>query len=235
METAGTPSLTARPRTRLKGALHETGLQPLGLKPVRDALFYVPPAPGPGEAAGLVVTLHGAGGDAAQGMSLLLPLADTYNMVLLAPASRGSTWDALRPGRYGPDVTVLDHALDHVFGTLPVNPERVAIAGFSDGASYALGLGLANGGLFRRIIAFSPGFIPPGGRAGKPDIFISHGTDDDVLPVASTSRRIVPALTREGYQVCYREFHGPHAVPPEVAVDAAEWLDWNLPGNLQDR
>ena len=235
METIGKASLTARPCNRLARPLHGTGVQPLGLKPVRDALLYVPPELGPHDRTGFLVTLHGAGGDAARGLSLLLPLADRYRLVLLAPASRGSTWDALRPGRYGPDVTVLNHALDHVFGTVPIDPERVGIAGFSDGASYALGLGLANGDLFRRIIAFSPGFIPPGSRSGKPAVFISHGDHDDVLPVASTSRRIVPALQRDGYQVWYREFHGPHTVPPEIAVEAAGWVGWNLPGHVDSR
>jgi predicted esterase len=229
MESAGTASLTARPRARPSRPLNGTGLQRPGLEPVRDSLLYVPPGLGPDDRAGLVVTLHGAGGDAAGGMSLLLPLADRYNMVLLAPASRGSTWDALRPGRYGPDVTVLDRALNHVFARVPIGPERVGIAGFSDGASYALGLGLANGDLFRRIIAFSPGFIPPGSRAGRPAVFVSHGDHDDVLPIASTSRRIVPALQRDGYPIVYWEFHGPHTVPPEMAAEAAKWLGWDLP------
>jgi hypothetical protein len=54
-----------------------------------------------------VVTLHGAGGDAARGTALLHPLADTYNLALLAPASRGSTRNALCPGHYGSDITIL--------------------------------------------------------------------------------------------------------------------------------
>lgn len=230
METAGTASLTARPRYRPSRPLHGTGLQPLGLEPVRDSLLYVPQGLTSDDRAGLLVTLHGAGGDAAGGMSLMLPLADRYNMVLLAPASRGSTWDALRPGRYGPDVTVLNRALDHVFGSVPIGPERIGIAGFSDGASYVLGLGLANGDLFRCIIAFSPGFIPPGRRVGRPAVFVSHGDHDDVLPIASTSRRIVPALQRDGYPVSYWEFHGPHTVPSEIAAEAAEWVGWDLHG-----
>ena len=34
-------------------------------------------------------------------------------------------------------------------------------SGFSDGASYALSLGAANGDLFTHIAAFSPGFMRP--------------------------------------------------------------------------
>jgi predicted esterase len=107
-----------------------------------------------------------------------------------------------------------------------VDPERVAVAGFSDGASYALGLGLANGRLFRRVVAFSPGFVPPGPADGRPAVFVSHGDADAVLPVDRTSARIVPALRDDGLDVTYREFTGPHVVPPEIAREAVDWLGW---------
>ena len=52
-----------------------------------------------------------------------------------------------------------DEALVRVFATYPVDPTHLAISGFSDGASYALSLGLANADLFTHIVAFSPGFV----------------------------------------------------------------------------
>jgi phospholipase/carboxylesterase len=64
--------------------------------------------------------------------------------------------------------------------------------GFSDGASYALSLGLTNGDLFRHVIAFSPGFMAPAARRGEPPVFVSHITRDGVLPIGVTSHRIVP-------------------------------------------
>jgi phospholipase/carboxylesterase len=75
-------------------------------------------------------------------------------------------------------------------------------------------IGLANG----------DGFIVPGERAGKPPLFISHGTIDNVLPIDQCSRRIVPQLKREGYNVTYREFEGKHTLPPEVAAEAMRWF-----------
>jgi poly(3-hydroxybutyrate) depolymerase len=42
-----------------------------------------------------------------------------------------------------------------------VDPQRICVSGFSDGASYALSLGLANGDLFTHVAAFSPGFMRP--------------------------------------------------------------------------
>ena len=221
-------ALAAQPGTGPAEPSPAPGKQFLGLEGLRDPLLYVPPGLRPGRTAPLVVTLHGAGGDAEGGLSLLRRLADEHGLVLLAPASRGSTWDGIRGG-YGPDVEVIDRALDRVFRTVAVDPARVAVAGFSDGASYALGLGLANGDLFGRVLAFSPGFVPPARRVGKPAVFVSHGDNDDVLPVGATSRRIVPALRKDGYEVTYREFAGPHTVPPQVAQVAVGWLGWDRP------
>jgi phospholipase/carboxylesterase len=216
--------LSARPQ----GEPRQTpvpGQQALGLEPVRDTLLYFPPGLEPGQPAPLIVLLHGAGGEAAGGLSLLGGLAEANGIVVAAPSSRDSTWDGVR-GAFGPDVLLINRALERIFTLVSVDPRRIAIGGFSDGASYALALGLANGELFSKIVAFSPGFAPPAPRHGKPRIFVSHGDADSVLPIDRTSRRLVPALKADGYDVTYREFQGPHTVPPPITQDAVDWLDW---------
>jgi predicted esterase len=208
------------------------GERPLGLGQGRDGVLYVPPSLQPGTPAPLVVLLHGAGGDARGVLGLLREAADAHGWLLLVPESRGATWDAIRRGGWGPDVAFLDAALARLFARHAVDPARVAVAGFSDGASYALSLGLRNPGLFRRVAAFSPGFFdaPPGrtpgagGPGGGPALFVSHGTGDEVLPIDATSRRLVPRLERAGYEVRYREFDGPHTVPPAIISEAVTWL-----------
>jgi predicted esterase len=60
-------------------------------------------------------------------------------------------------------------------------------------------------------------------------VFVSHGDADDVLPVEQTSRRIVPALRDDGYDVTYREFDGGHVAPPELVAEALTWLGWEAP------
>ncbi|WP_344119774.1 hypothetical protein [Kocuria aegyptia] len=171
------------------------------------------------------MALHGAGGLPAGSLSVLQTVADQYDSAVLVPVSRSSTWDGIRTG-YGVDVEVINRSLHRAFRAVAVDPGRVGIAGFSDGASYALGLGLANGDLFGHIIAFSPGFIPPAGRVGQPRILISHGVTDPVLPIGRTSRRIVPALEQDAYDVTYLEFNGGHTIPPDIALRAAAWLGW---------
>lgn len=172
--------------------------------------------------ATLVVTLHGAGGDARGGLAPVMGLADEFGLLLLAPESRQATWDVLVRG-YGPDVEFLDRALDRTFGHFVVDPARVIVAGFSDGASYALSLGITNGDLFASVLAFSPGFAVPGSARGTPRLFVSHGTRDPVLPIDTTSRKLVPRFRRSGYDVRYVEFDGGHTVPPDIARSAVAW------------
>lgn len=73
-------------------------------------------------------------------------------------------------------------------------------------------------------MAFSPGFRTEGSRRGKPRLFVSHGTDDRVLPIALCSRPIVKALRGDHYDVRYTEFAGGHTVPEEIARAAMDWL-----------
>ena len=208
----GQPTETASP-----------GLHPLQLDRHRDALLLVPAGYRADRPAPFVLSLHGAGGDATSGLYPLRDLADEAGLILLSPASRQHTWDVIRGG-YGPDVAFIERALTAAFARCAVDPERLAVAGFSDGASYALSLGITNGDLFEYVMAFSPGFMVPPDQRGEPRIFISHGAKDQVLAIDRTSRKIVPQLARAGYDVQYQEFEGPHTVPPEIAREALEWF-----------
>lgn len=164
------------------------------------------------------------GVDAHGGLKLLMPFADAAGLILLAPASRQRTWDIIFNGQYGSDIALIDTALDQVFSRYAINKNRLAIGGFSDGASYALSVGITNGDLFTHVIAFSPGFMAPARQQGKLRLFISHGTRDQVLPIDRCSRKLVPQLKRAGYDVLYREFDGSHTLPPEIARSSMTWF-----------
>jgi predicted esterase len=175
------------------------------------------------EPAPLLLVLHGAGGRGARAMEYMRGYGDRYGAIVIAPDSIGHTWDVIL-GRLGPDVERIDAQLELVFDSYAVDENRIAVNGFSDGASYALTLGVTNGDLFTHIIAFSPGFMAPVAVEGKPRVFVSHGADDDILPIARCSRRLVPVLENAGYEVVYREFDGGHTVPGEIADEAMEWF-----------
>lgn len=220
--------LSARPRAPTEvelAAEFPPGARPraLGLGTGRDGLLYVPVGYRSGRRFPLVMALHGAGSSASRLVEPTTRLADENGYIILGPDSRGVTWDRLR-GTTGPDMSFIERALDFTFARFDVDPTRVAVAGFSDGASYALSLGLANGDLFTHIMAFSPGFVPPGPREGSPAIFVAHGTQDRVLPIARCSRRIVPGLRKDGYEVRYVEFEGAHLVPPGILEEGVRWF-----------
>ena len=214
--------LAARPRTPT-GTI-TPGEQALSLANGRDGLLYVPAGYAATKPAPLVLMLHGATGSARGALRPFRELADDAGLVLLAPESRSTTWDAIR-GDYNIDIAFIDRALASVFKRVAIDPARLTIEGFSDGATYAIGVGLTNGDLFQRVVAFSPGFILPVDPHAKPRVFISHGTRDQILPIDQCSRRIVPELQRAKYEVQYREFDGPHMVPPEIAKDAIAWMN----------
>ncbi|WP_198588160.1 alpha/beta hydrolase [Geodermatophilus chilensis] len=207
--------LDARPVAAPAAAPYPPGVRTLELGPHAQARLVVPD--GPPRPRPLLVFFHGAGGTAAQSVDLVGGPATARDALVLAPSSVAATWDLIAGG-LGRDVAVLDTALAQVFARQPVT--EVAFGGFSDGASYALSLGLANGDLAEAVLAFSPGFAVPPRRIGRPRVWISHGTDDRVLPVARCGRRLAQQLDRGGYDVRYEEFDGGHVVRP-ADVDAA--------------
>ena len=211
--------LSARPRKGVTTTA--SGARPLGLGTGRDAILHLPWAAAAGPLP-LLVLLHGAGGSGAGILRRLASFSDEAGIAVLSPDSRDATWDAIRGG-FGPDVAFVNRALERVFETVAVDPARVSVGGFSDGASYAISLGLQNGDLFKRVLAYSPGFFVGGAVQGKPRFFVSHGTADQILPIERCSRVIVPRLKQQGYDVTFRQFDGGHEIPPNIALAGMKW------------
>jgi len=183
-----------------------------------QVLLAVPP--GPPVPRPLLVFFHGAGGEPGQSLGAVGRAAADRGALVLAPRSSAATWD-LVTGGLGRDVAVLDAALAEAGRHVAVS--RCAVGGFSDGASYALSIGPANGDLFDAVLAFSPGFAAPPVRVGRPRLWITHGTGDRVLPVDRCGRRLAAAFRRDGYDVTYDEFDGGHEVRPAGVIDALDW------------
>jgi len=219
-QPAANPRLTAQPDSPT--VTPSVGLSELGLGFGRDGLLYVPESYSPDTAAPLFVGLHGAGGNADNWQSYP-DRAEARGMIFLAPDSRFSTWDLVLGG-YGPDVVFLDRALQHTFERVRVDPSRIALGGFSDGASYALSLGVSNGDLFTHLVGYSPGFfVAVNPIIGQPKVYVSHGTQDSVLPVTQSRDDIVPRFRDLGYDVTFEEFDGDHEVPAVISESALDW------------
>ena len=199
------------------------GQQPLKLGSDRDGVLFVPKGYKPDVPMPMVLMFHGAG-STGLGVSYTFGVADELGIIVLAPDSRDeATWDFLVHG-YGEDVEFIGIALRDTYARCNIDRTRMAIAGHSDGASYALSLGLGTGDTFGKIMAFSPGVMRPAEVHGKPKIFISHGLSDPIMPIDVTSRTFVPRLKKLGYDVTYREYEGRHGVTPAVVREGFEWF-----------
>jgi predicted esterase len=223
--------LSSRPMPNT--SLARQGLQPLGLGASRDGLIYIPAAAQKGPVP-LIVLLHGAGGSADNWFGSYGDRAEAAGMALVAPESRGRTWGLFYgargyEGADAGDVAFIDQAFASICDRCPIDPSRVYIAGFSDGASYALSVGLTNGDIFKRVIAFSPGVLTGVDRHGTPEVMISHGSQDEVIHVQNGGALITQLLRDNGYDVYYGEFAGGHEVPSQVSDEAFSWLDRTLP------
>lgn len=202
-----------------------------------DALAYVPP--GVDRPAPLLVLLHGATERPHHMLARFRAEADRRGIILLAPKSAGVTWDMIanidrsrrtivrsRSARLDVDPPRINRAVGALFARASIDPERVALAGFSDGASYALTIGTDNAKLFRTLLIFSPGILylsarrTPGQR-----VFLAHGRSDPVLSFQASKTRFVPHLRREGLAVTFRAFDGRHELPDPVLREALDlWL-----------
>ncbi len=210
--------LRARPaKPKLRATL---GRHSFGLATGRDGYLSIPAGYTPEKPLPFILMLHGANGSA--GLEKFCETAANQGIAVAVPDSRGRTWDRIK-GSFGPDIDFLDRALAYTFDHVAVDPHRIAIAGFSDGGSYSLSVGLSNGDLFTHVIAYSPEFVSAPLRYGKPSIFIAHGVQDQVLSVNLTEQ-IVRKLKDAGYAVEFKEFTGGHIMRPDLVKESLRWF-----------
>jgi phospholipase/carboxylesterase len=183
----------------------------------REAVLVVPEGLDAQVPAPLLVLCHGAGGEADKVLPFFVRWARARRFLLLAPQSMFPTWDIVIGG-HGPDLERLDIALQQVAACFQLDPARLALAGFSDGGSYALSVGLSNGDRFSHVMALSAGFMNVFARQGSPKVFIAHGRSDSQLPLDTSARPHALKLLEEGVDLTLLPFDGDHQILPEVAA-----------------
>ncbi len=193
-----------------------------------------PPAP-------IIVLLHGGGSNPLEIIDRFADEADSRDLILLAPASTGLTWDSVRrayrvtmlgssgklDGFYEfketPDSLRVEAAIAELGKHVTFDRARSVLAGFSDGAGFALALGLSSDHPFAAVMAFSPGvWIPVAKRARGRVALVAHGRGDKRLLYDFTSEVILQALKRQDAEVIFRPFDGGHDIPDLVLT---EFLD----------
>lgn len=189
----------------------------------REAVLVVPEGLAPGGPAPLLVLFHGAGGDANKVLPHFVRWARARRFLLLAPQSMFPTWDIVIGG-HGPDIERLEAALQQVASHFVLDPGHLGFAGFSDGGSYALSVGLTNGDVASHVMALSAGFMNTFVRHGSPKVFIAHGRHDSQLPFETSARLHAQRLLEEGVDLTLLPFDGDHVILPGVVERAVEFF-----------
>ncbi len=145
------------------------------------------------------------------------------------PGMRGFAWWESESDDHGPALEFLSAVVERTHEQYRVLPGRSVLGGFSQGAMLTYEFGLPRPDIFAGLIALSGHIVDEGRlRSSLPrgrgqSIFISHGTEDTIIPVerGRASRDIMLA---EGYAPDYHEYRMDHRVSQEVLDDLVPWI-----------
>ncbi len=200
---------------------------------------------GKGAADAAIIWLHGLGADghdfeplAGQldlgdmAVRFVLPHAPvmpvTVNGGYLMPA-----WYDIRESAIDTEVDYegIDRAAEAVFRLVEremmrgITPQRVIVAGFSQGAVVALRCGMTHRKSVGGVIALS-GYLPfsiPAADGDAPSIFVAHGVHDGVVPV-ELGDRAQRQLREAGYSVEWKTWPIEHSVCAEEITAIGCWI-----------
>ncbi|HEY1014990.1 MAG TPA: alpha/beta fold hydrolase [Herpetosiphonaceae bacterium] len=200
----------------------------------------------PGPKPPLLLLLHGVGAN-EQDLIGLAPYADPRFLVISARAPRrysygGFAWFDLNwhSGGFSMDPEQVREAWEQVqrfvgeaVAAYGADPERVYLAGFSQGAIVSLGATLTKPELVAGLVVMSGRWMPELGPqadaaaiAGLPVIAV-HGLRDQVIPV-QFGRAIRDFLATQPVKLEYREYPMAHEVSLESLGDISSWLTARL-------
>ena len=195
----------------------------------------------------MVILLHGYGanmGDLA-GLSGVLGTSGYVYAMPNAPMElhmglgmMGFAWADPPAGGEGSGIYESDERLgvffDEVMAQYGVDPGNLVLGGFSQGGMMSCRLGLPRPETFRGLMSLSGVVLDSDGLRDRlpadrtQPIFMSHGTEDAVIPIES-ARRSLNLLQGEGYSPQYREYGMGHEIQAEVLDDLTPWLHRVLP------
>ncbi len=109
-----------------------------------------------------------------------------------------------------------------------VAPERIVLAGFSQGGAIALEAASQHEGPLAGIVALSCYLLRPEGIAGNArfsgmKVFVGHGTQDPMVPFAA-GEQSQSMLAEAGAEVVWRSYPMPHSVVMEEIEDIGGFL-----------
>jgi len=187
-------------------------------------------------ANGALVLLHGWGAPGDDLVSLGEELARAAPMRVVLPAAPlemphgGRAWYDRGATDSDPQIGRARAAIEGVIATLGqrgVAPERVVVAGFSQGGILSIEVGLAGRTRLAGIAVLSGRALSHPARVyshlrGLP-VFWSHGRSDDRIPFAR-GEAFRDRASAAGALIEPVPFEGGHAIPPVVVEALGRWL-----------
>ncbi len=172
-----------------------------------------------------LILLHGWGADAEDLIPLGKALQEVHDkrfdlIALRAPEMHPQGFGRQWYGLFPPDWSAVPGAILSLkrrlqkIATREIPLEKTVLFGFSQGGAMALGGGcdLPLAGIIGCSAYAHPEWIPPQKR---PPVFLTHGTNDDVVPLAG-SEQLFESLTSSEFEVELKTFKGGHQVPNEM-------------------
>ena len=190
-----------------------------------------------------IILLHGRGATEED----LLPLAqqmpgDMHILSFRGPISLGPgyTWYELDLSGGGlhasqPDMadfneslTILGQSIDQAVDVHNLDPERIGLLGFSQGAILSMSAMVERPTTYAWVVAlhgylpetYDTGDISP---ASDTPVFIGAGEGDQIIPV-TRAEQAATRLTDAGLDVTFRSYNIGHGTSPAEVTDVREWL-----------
>jgi phospholipase/carboxylesterase len=219
------------------------------LAPIEAALAHraLPPREASEGAPSALLILHGRGADELDLLGLA-PELDPRFLVISARApfqlGFGYHWYELlavgrpEPRTFARGLAMLERFVEEIVEGYGLDPARLYLLGFSQGAMMAGSLTLSRPERVAGTVMLS-GYLPVEGGApaeegalrGKP-FFVAHGGADPVIPV-EYGRFTRDYLARLGAELEYHEYPMEHSISPEELQAVARWLRGALDGSAR--
>lgn len=184
----------------------------------------------------LLVWLHAAGDDESQ-LRKIMPLVSLQNYVAIAPRGASTEelcnevtycWCQSTQGICEAERRVL-HCVDSAMAQYNVAPARVFLAGYADGGTMALRLGLAHADKFAGIASFGGSFptckapLRNLKAAREVNILMAHGRDSGQYKEAEFCRDL-RLLHYAGMSTTFRQYPGFDELTSTMLTDLNAWM-----------
>lgn len=206
------------------------------------AALYTPDEIDPAKRYPLLTVLHGAGRQDEALMRAYRFEAQQRQAFVLIARSFHQTWDLIALGIQGgaalagaspsprPDLDFLEYAYDLIYRRYPIDAGRQGLIGYSDGASYALSVGLSNPDLFCAVMAWAAGFLALEAEAAEPGtprpaVYLTYGTHDELFPFEHVAKPMQRHLEALGCKLTFVvDEGGRHWPPSDFQPEALDWF-----------